>query len=57
MTGSFVSCLYYMGTAENKTEMAEYADEIMRDHGLLLKTDRVFNRFYHIVTESIQIET
>ena len=51
MTGSFVSCLYYMGTAENNTEMAEYADAIMRDHGLLSKTVLMFNKFYHIVTE------
>jgi len=40
-----------MGTAENKTEMAEYANAIMRDLGLLSKTDKVFNRLYHIVTE------
>ena len=52
MVGSFASCLYYMATAENKTEMAKYAEGIMRDHGLLSKTEVVFNTFYNIVTEN-----
>ena len=50
MIGSFASCLYYMEETEGKTGMAEIADAIMKDHGLLSKDVLVFNKFYHIVT-------
>jgi len=52
MIGSLASCLYYMGTAEKKTGMAEKADAIMKDHGLLSKTEKVFNSFFHIVNQN-----
>jgi len=41
-----------MGTAEKKTGMAEKADAIMKDHGLLSKTEKVFNSFFHIVNQN-----
>jgi len=51
MIGSFASCLHYMDVHENKIGLSDKANAIMRNLGDIFKSENVFNKFFHIVTQ------
>jgi len=50
MIGSFASCLHYIGVHENKIDLSQKADAIMRNLGDIFKAQDFYNKFCHIVT-------